>query len=392
MQAKFLSSANRKRAFILVVLASLMLASLVIPAAVSHDANAEVSNTCEGEFISISQPLNDLGTGEYVRLINGPTGFTGGLYPGGSNVRPAAHETAGVALANQVEPLDSDGQADPENGRIVMVSIGMSNTEAEFDGFIGLAESDDAINPRLTIINGAQSGRDSQSWAFLGDSWQVLDQRIRSAGVSPLQVQVAWIKQARAISSPPGTPNFPEHAQWLEQDLEAISRNLLTTFPNIKLTFLSSRTRAYAYWRPLNPEPFAFETGFSVKWLIERQINGDRDLNFDPSRGDRVVPYLSWGPYLWADGLNPRSDGLIWTQEDLKGDCIHPSDNGVLKVANQLMAFFEKDTAAAPWFLADYSPPPPTETPPPPIVTPPPDLPNDFYLPLNVNQSDCSHN
>src|SRR6266851_3549298 len=34
-------------------------------------------------------PLNDLGTGTYL-------GFQGGLYPNGSNVRPATHDAAGV--------------------------------------------------------------------------------------------------------------------------------------------------------------------------------------------------------------------------------------------------------------------------------------------------------
>ncbi len=70
----------------------------------------------------------------------------------------------------------------------------------------------------------------------------------------------------------------------------------MARFPNIKLAFLSSRTRSYRYWALLNPEPYAFETGFSVKGLVERQINGDAALNFDPSEEDRVAPFLSWDP------------------------------------------------------------------------------------------------
>ncbi|MEO5802979.1 MAG: hypothetical protein ABIR24_05580, partial [Verrucomicrobiota bacterium] len=44
-------------------------------------------------------PLNDLGTNTY-------NGAEGGLYPGGSNMRPAAHETAGIQEALAVRPLD----------------------------------------------------------------------------------------------------------------------------------------------------------------------------------------------------------------------------------------------------------------------------------------------
>jgi hypothetical protein len=101
----------------------------------------------------------------------------------------------------------------------------------------------------------------------------------------------------------------------------------------------------------LNPEPQAYESAFSVKWLIENQINGDASLNFDPAKGPVVAPYIHWGPYLWADGLQPRSDGFIWECTDLENDFTHPNTNGVRKVADQLLAFFKTDPTATPWFL-----------------------------------------
>jgi len=85
--------------------------------------------------------------------------------------------------------------------------------------------------------------------------------------------------------------------------------------------------------------------------MIEKQINGHPDLNFDPDLGPVVAPYLSWGPYLWIDGLNPRSDGLTWPQEDLEKDCVHPTESGEQKVAGQLLACFKSDQTATPWFL-----------------------------------------
>lgn len=59
-----------------------------------HSAKADCSLTTTGNV-----PLPDLGARTY-------KGYTGGLYPDGSNVRPAAHETAGLAAAAQVQPLD----------------------------------------------------------------------------------------------------------------------------------------------------------------------------------------------------------------------------------------------------------------------------------------------
>jgi len=64
-------------------------------------------------------PLNEL-TIPYQRA-------QGGLYPNGVNNRPAAHLNAGILIAtNQIRPLNAAGQIDNANGKIVVVSIGMS--------------------------------------------------------------------------------------------------------------------------------------------------------------------------------------------------------------------------------------------------------------------------
>ena len=99
----------------------------------------------------------------------------------------------------------------------------------------------------------------------------------------------------------------------------------------------------------LNPEPFAYESAFSVKWMIENQINGTGNLSFDPASG--VAPWISWGPYLWADGTAGRSDGFIWECSDTAMDFTHPATSGEDKVAAELMAFFKTDPTATPWFL-----------------------------------------
>jgi hypothetical protein len=86
--------------------------------------------------------------------------------------------------------------------------------------------------------------------------------------------------------------------------------------------------------------------------MIERQIDGHPDLNYDPDAGVPVVaPWLSWGPYLWADGINPRSDGFTWLQGDMVMDCTHPSASGRAKVACLLLEFFSTDSTTKDWFL-----------------------------------------
>lgn len=306
--------------------------------------NAQTEEYCPLAPQPVSTPLNDLGNQVYIRMDGQNTGFTGGLYPNGSNVRPPVHEVAGVNIARQVVPLDSSGAPDP-NGKIVMLGIGMSNAWQEFGVFLNQAKADPAVNPALIMVNGAQPGMTAEDWIDLNaDTWYVVNQRLSINHVTPEQVQIAWVKNTLIGPGP-----FPERAQALQRDLEAIARNLKQLYPNIKIAYYSSRTNSYTYWQGLSPEPTAFETGFAVKWMIERQINGDPDLNYDPARGPVVAPYLSWSAYLWADGPNPRSDGLAWLQEDMVIDCTHPSTNGTAKIAQLMMDFYLNDSTSG-WF------------------------------------------
>jgi hypothetical protein len=305
-------------------------------------------------------PLPDLGAGIY-------QGFQGGLYPSGSDIIPEQHAAAGLAQAAQIQPLNSAGVLDNTAGQIALISIGLSNTTDEFaDGdnsFKPRADADPSKNPKLTIVDGAQGGKDAADWADpKDDAWTTLAQRLAAAGVSAAQVQAVWMKLA--LEYPFNYGAFPAHAQALQSEMEAILRLLKSRYPNVRIVYLSSRTRAYTDApTALNPEPFAYETGFAVQWTIADQINGTGNLNFDDSKGAVLAPYLKWGPYLWADGTTPRSDGFTWLCSDVQAaDFTHPSPSGVAKVADQLLTFFKTDPTATPWFLKPKSVTPPVVT------------------------------
>ncbi len=122
-------------------------------------------------------------------------------------------------------------------------------------------------------------------------------------------------------------------------------------FPNVQLAYLSSRIYGGYAVTALNPEPYAYESGFSVRWLIQEQIGGAPELNYEPAKGAVKAPLLLWGPYLWADGASPRkSDGLRWVREDFEADGTHPSVSGRAKVAELLLRFFKTDMTARVWF------------------------------------------
>ena len=175
-----------------------------------------------------------------------------------------------------------------------------------------------------------------------------MDERLSAAGVTRAQVQAAWIKEADAGP----TQGFPAYARKLQGELQRIVQLMRPRFPNLKLVYLSSRTFGGYARTPLNPEPYAYESGFAVKWLIEQQLRGEPDLNNSPARGPVKAPWLSWGPYLWANGLKKRADGLFYAESDFGGDGTHPSASGRRKVAEQLRAFFNTDPTTRTWFLA----------------------------------------
>ena len=104
-----------------------------------------------------------------------------------------------------------------------------------------------------------------------------------------------------------------------------------------------------------SPEPFAYETGIAVRWLILAQIVQRETGVIDSIAGDMLtgVPVVTWGAYLWTDGLAGRADGLVWTPADVMGtDGMHPSTSGQSKVANLLMTFFKGSPYTRCWFLA----------------------------------------
>lgn len=268
-------------------------------------------------------------------------GEDGGLYGGGHNTPPEAHRKAALAQLARICPLNADGQPDP-NGTIALVSISMSNATQEFSRFKQIADESPLKSAKVTIVDCAQGGQAMAQWVPPdGRPWQEAKRRLENAHVSLPQVQVAWVKLANVAP----TGSLPEHCQKLEKDTLAVLQNARAVFPNLRIAYLGSRIYAGYAVTGLNPEPYAYEGAFAVRWLIQRQIKGDPEL------AEVKAPLLLWGPYLWADGTQGRKiDKLVYGRSDLGGDGTHPSDSGRQKVATLLLDFFTKDPLAKPWF------------------------------------------
>jgi hypothetical protein len=283
-------------------------------------------------------PITDLGTGFYGQ-------YQGGLYANGSNVDDPTHHAYGVSMAESVLPLDSNGNPNP-NGKYVLLTIGHSNTQDVSAEFVTLASSDPAKNPNLIVVNGATGSSSADElqdpssyfWTLMTNNY------LPNAGVSPQQVEIVWLNDVD-VSHPPSIPA-------LQSMVETIARNLLSKFPNTKILYLSS-VNYTAYSNGLKnsqPEPPAYEAGFSTKAVIQDQINGVGNINYNPSIGPVVAPWASWAAYYWTNGLLGRSDGLTWSCQDNIGDGVHPATSGRVKAAAQLLNFMKTDDTAIPWF------------------------------------------
>ncbi len=83
-------------------------------------------------------PLTDMGQETY-------QGEGGGLYSGGSNSPPSVHLNTGLEVARGIVPLDQNRRPS-RDGKIVLLSVGMSNTTMEFQAFQKLAAAESDLN------------------------------------------------------------------------------------------------------------------------------------------------------------------------------------------------------------------------------------------------------
>ena len=95
---------------------------ILIPSVLASSFGVAVASRCS--VTSTGRiPLNDLGTGLYA-------GEVGGLYPGGSNQRLLSHDLA-LDRVGRILRRDAQGNPDAPFGKIVLMSVGLSNTTQE---------------------------------------------------------------------------------------------------------------------------------------------------------------------------------------------------------------------------------------------------------------------
>jgi hypothetical protein len=293
--------------------------------------------------------------------------FPGLLYSG-SNNPPADHDADGRKFASKIVPI---------NGKIVVIGIGMSNWTIELctgrdpikvpctsNSFLARAAADPNVNHAdLVLVDCAQGGHDARRWVDdTFGSYTTCDSRLAALGLRPDQVEgVLWKDgnefptvslSSSTVCSPTSAVDACKYELYMGEMARYVKRQ---RYPNTQELLLHTRIYAGYALSTLNPEPFAYEYGFATKWLVDAQIRQIRTGKIDPTAGDlsyQAAPWIAWGPYFWASGATPRSDGLAWLVSDYSpGDLTHPGPGGVTKVADQMMLWY-LSSPYTPWFRA----------------------------------------
>lgn len=281
----------------------------------------------------------------------------GGLYPGGSNAMPPMHRRLGEELALGIVPRNVDGEPSDE-GPIVFVGMGMSNAGTYFRAFRERIRSLPALHERVLLVDATLEGPDITAITESEASyWRFVRHRVEAAGCSVNQVQAAWFMQA-VLASNIRDETPLEHVTRLEGMILSVLGSMNGMFPQLRQVCSAGREfGGYATSGGGNPEPYAWCTGWAWKRLIQRQIEGDSALACTVTKPS--MPWLGWSGYFWANGAQPRRDGLCWLfPEDFEPDGVHPSSRGAEKASSILLDFYRNDPVNA-WLWGKGRPKPP---------------------------------
>ncbi len=185
--------------------------------------------------------------------------------------------------------------------------------------------------------------------------WDIIyENRLEPKGITPEQIQIAWLFQGSRADT---IFDMPGYGDAIKDRIQVTLSSMLVRYPNLKLVYVASpyyggyADPTYEMYKSIH-EPGAYRCGFGYKWAMEAQITGDPDFKY--MAPGKVMPYMIWGPYTWADGINPRNyDSLYWNCEvdySTDGGGFHLSGSGKDKLAHIWNDFFKTDTLSEIWY------------------------------------------
>src|SRR6478752_3925473 len=188
---------------------------------------------------SPNTPINDLGKGIF-------NGYTGGLYPNGSNSPGGTYASDLLKVCRNIIPLDTFGNPSTTGNPLT--------------------------NPKLSLVDisiGSGYGRLNDILSPDDPFWNTVTEKLKRSNSSFRQVQIVYLDTEDSSQ----VIGFPVRPLLVKNDLESCFRTLQQKFPNIKLVYLVARTTTYGknHVHDFNAEPNPYYFGWAAKWAIEDQ-------------------------------------------------------------------------------------------------------------------------
>ncbi len=248
-------------------------------------------------------PFLDLQTGYYL-------GYQAGLYPGGTNILTGPHLKSGKSIAKSIKPLDGSGNVNYGDGVVLIAGFGPSIAGHIYSKVIDKVRNPSGkydLNPCLDAINLCIGGKDIEyatDDSTFTNYWEGLVDDVYSVGYTPYQVQIGWMYfNTKGLYAP---PVFPDNALEIKDLYIKFLNRAKEYFPNLKIMYVSARhyggyadTSIVEYYSLA--EPASYQNNWTVKWMIEDQINNVNPM-LKYKGANAKAPFTLWGPNFWCDG------------------------------------------------------------------------------------------
>lgn len=274
--------------------------------------------------------------------LNDPDLFTwngeqSGLYPWGNEMISNAYESKYQSVSESIHPSSFSGLR-TSHPKVVVLTIGGSTPAIMFEGFVHAQQNDPGFGADLLFINGGQNAMDFSDLLDPNTNyWNNLEALLNTHAATPEDVQVMFCIEDNLRS----LDTTFSRATLLKNNYAQLMDIIRTHYPNCKLFLAADRGYSGYTDDPHHDEPIGYLNGWGVKLFVADYINGVLP----------EYPVVNWLDYYWADGENPRWDGLTYSQSDFSGPAyVHLHQDKADALAETTHEKLKADPAASNWY------------------------------------------
>lgn len=241
-------------------------------------------------------------------------GKAGGLYDNNTNKIPQDFITQGIGKTKNFVPLNIKGNPDRKSGKVVFAMIGSTyNSQENEAGMELLGRNMTQIVDKFQTVLIDNQENSLKKLTVSTILWEGFGSQLSEKGLSNLQVRVL----ALDILDPVFLQSENMTSEQLKDFLIKIIELAQVQYPNLGIIYL--HTPLFHGYLDADLEPYTYELAFDIRDLVIGQ------------KLDNGEPLLLWGPYMWVNVDEIRSDGFSLVIGDYVNDGRTFSQSGIEK-------------------------------------------------------------